>query len=214
MYKYFIKTPWWARWLFSSYVWRIPTKEKVVYLSFDDGPHPVITPWVLQLLKKFDAKATFFCIGANVRKHPAIYQQVLEEGHAVGNHTWHHLNGWQTPVKDYLDDVARASELIQSNLFRPPYGKIKAAQAKGLFRAIGKGRSKVIMWDVLSGDFDKSMTPQRCSEYVLKNVEAGSIVVFHDSEKAFSNLENALPTILSALNNEGYKFEKIQMEGL
>ena len=208
MHQYFIKTPWWARAIFSDYVWRMPTTEKVVYLTFDDGPHPTITPWVLDLLHQYDAKATFFCIGDNVQKYGDVYQRILEEKHAIGNHTFHHLNGWKTKPEQYLADVAKAAELIDSNLFRPPYGKIKGTQARHLKNVMNPS-AKVIMWDVLSADFDVKITPEQCIDNVLKNVRPGSIVVFHDSKKAFPNLEKTLPVTLTHLKEDGYRFEKI-----
>ena len=209
MHKYFIKTPWWARKIFSSYVWHIPSAEKIVYLTFDDGPHPTVTPWVLNELKKHDAKATFFCIGNNVVQYPGVFEQLISEGHAIGNHTHHHLNGWKTAAKDYLVDVNAASKCISTNLFRPPYGRIKTAQAKGLATAMNVTKSFVIMWDVLSADFDIKMSPDECIKNVLQHVRPGSIVVFHDSEKAFANLQYTLPVVLTRLRNEDYRFEEI-----
>lgn len=214
MHRYFIKTPWWVKRIFSSYVWSIPGKDKVVYLTFDDGPHPAITPWVLDELRKYDAKATFFCIGNNVVQFTDVYNQIVKEGHAVGNHTYQHLNGWKTDATIYLNDIAETSKVIVSNLFRPPYGKITSAQAKGLANAMNSKSSKVIMWDVLSADFDKNISPEQCVQNVLKNVSPGSVVVFHDSEKAFGNLKAALPDTLKILKRKGYEFEKIVMEGL
>ena len=214
MHRYFIKTPWWARKFFSDYVWRMPTTEKVVYLTFDDGPHPTITPWVLDILKQYEAKASFFCIGDNVLKYGDVYKRVLAEEHSVGNHTFHHHNGWKTKTGDYLQDVAKAAKVIDSNLFRPPYGKVTAKQARGLSDALRSKFSKVIMWDVLSADFDTTTSAEQCSQNVLMNVGPGSIIVFHDSEKAFPNLREALPKVLSHLKKEGYRFEKIQMNRL
>lgn len=211
MQRFFIKTPWWARALFPHYTWRMPSKEKVVYLTFDDGPHPIITPWVMEQLKHYNAKATFFCIGSNVVAFPETYEAIQQEGHAIGNHTFHHLNGWKTPARLYLEDVAKAEEWIQSNLFRPPYGKITAKQAQGLCHTNQK-RKSIIMWDVLSADYDTSYTSRQCTANVLDNVEAGSIIVFHDSEKAFPNLKSTLPLVLKQLDSEGYKFEKIVMD--
>ncbi|HVF82526.1 MAG TPA: polysaccharide deacetylase family protein [Flavisolibacter sp.] len=212
MHRYFIKTPWWVKKLFSSYVWSIPSTRRIVYLTFDDGPHPTITPWVLAQLKKHKAKATFFCIGKNVVQHPDVYRFLIDEGHAVGNHTYQHLNGWKTATQKYLADVSAASEVVTTGLFRPPYGKITKAQAKGIARAMNAGTAKVIMWDVLSADFDTGISARRCAYNVLKNVSPGSIVVFHDSEKAFVNLETALPLVLNTLGKKGYRFEKIVME--
>jgi peptidoglycan/xylan/chitin deacetylase (PgdA/CDA1 family) len=211
VHNYFIKTPWWVKKVFSSYVWDIPTTEKIVYLSFDDGPHPNITPWVLEQLNKHNAKASFFCIGKNVLKHPSVYQQVLAEGHAIGNHTHHHLNGWKTPPAEYLADIEEASKYINSGLFRPPYGRITKAAWKGLPKALNVPEVKVIMWDVLSADFDNRISKETCVTNVLKNARPGSVVVFHDSEKAFANLQFALPLILSNLKNEGYRLEEIVM---
>lgn len=211
MHKYFIKTSWIAKKFFSSYVWSLPTNEKVVYLTFDDGPHPTITPWVLDQLKQFQAKATFFCIGNNVDKHPDVYQKILDAGHATGNHTYHHLNGWKTDDKKYINDISAAAQIIKSNLFRPPYGKIKMRQAKKIGEVLQTNNPKIIMWDVLSADFDSSFSPEECLNNVLENVSAGSIVVFHDSEKAFSNLKYALAGTLKSLKEAGFAFKKIEL---
>lgn len=212
MHRFFIKTPWWAKKLFPDYVWHIGTKENIVYLTFDDGPHPHVTPWVLKQLKMYNAKATFFCIGANVVKHPETFKQLIDEGHSVGNHTQHHLNGWKTKPSVYLNDVAIAAGSVHTNLFRPPYGKIKKAQAKGLNEALQTSKAKVIMWDVLSADFDLKTTPKACVKNVITNAVAGSIVVFHDSQKAERNLKAALPAVLKNLKERGYEFGKIVME--
>jgi len=209
MYKYFIKIPWLVKKIFPNYVWNIKTGEKIVYLTFDDGPHSKVTPWVLEQLAQYNALATFFCIGDNVKQYPNLFNRILENGHAVGNHTQHHLNGWHTSEGDYLNDIKEAAHFIQSNLFRPPYGKIKRKQAKGVAGALRVIDAKIIMWDVLSGDFDPSASEEECLSNVLKNVSPGSIVVFHDSEKAFKNLEYVLPVVLKALQKQGYRFEKI-----
>ena len=211
MHKYFIKTSWLAKNFFSSYVWNIPTDENVVYLTFDDGPHPTITPWVLDQLKQFNAKATFFCIGNNVGKHPDVYRKILDEGHVTGNHTYNHLNGWKTDDKKYIDDIAAAAQLVKSNLFRPPYGKIKIRQSKKIGDVLQTKNPKIIMWDVLSADFDSSFSPEQCLNNVLENVSAGSIIVFHDSDKAFTNLEYALPKTLKSLKDAGFAFKKIKL---
>lgn len=207
MNKYFIKIPWLVKKVFPDYIWQLPSAN-TVYLSFDDGPHPTITPWVLDELKKCNAQATFFCIGNNVEKYPDVYHKILNEGHAVGNHTYHHLNGWQTDNKIYLEDISKAADVLNSNLFRPPYGRIKHKQAKQLFRIMPN--VKIIMWDVLSCDFDVSITPQQCLDNVVENVSAGSIIVFHDSEKAFNNLKIALPKTLEFLKEKGYQLKKIE----
>lgn len=200
--------------MFPQYVWRLPAHRKIVYLTFDDGPHPAITPWVLNELKTYGAAATFFCIGSNVEKYPGVFHSIVQQGHSTGNHTYRHLNGWKTNTNEYLADAATAATLVPSNLFRPPYGKIKKAQALGLADALQTGAAKVVMWDVLSADYDPRVSPDQCTKNVLKNVSAGSVVVFHDSEKAFRNLKAALPQVLKTLKKEGYEFGKILMEGL
>lgn len=214
MYRYFIKTPWIVRKLFSSYMWSVPTKDKEVYLSFDDGPHPAVTPFVLGTLRRYNALATFFCLGKNVQQHPMIYQQVLNDGHSVGNHSFNHLNGWSTAVEEYKEDVKLAADFINSNLFRPPYGKIKRSQAKKIKAALGYEEAKIVMWDVLSGDFDIQISKEECLENVLKNYVPGSIIVFHDSEKAFPRLQYALPLVLEVLQEKGYVFKAIKMDVL
>jgi peptidoglycan/xylan/chitin deacetylase (PgdA/CDA1 family) len=201
---YLAKSPWWLKKLYPTLTWNIPTEEKEVYLTFDDGPHQTITPFVLDTLKAFDAKATFFCIGKNVRAHPEIYQRTINEGHKIGNHTHSHFNGWKTPDKIYIDDVLEAKQHIDSNLFRPPFGRISRFQVQQL-----KPLFKIVMWDVLSGDFDINLTPQKSLELVVSNVKAGSIVVFHDSEKALPRLEYALPKALEFLTGKGYKFKSL-----
>ena len=209
MYKYFIKIPWWIKKIFPSYVWNIPTDKKVVYLTFDDGPHPTITPWVLDNLKKYNAKASFFCIGDNVQRYATIYQQIISHGHAVGNHTQHHLNGWKTTTDDYIKDVESAAQYITTKLFRPPYGRIKLKQANKLPLAMQAKDVRIIMWDVLSADFDKNCTQEQFVTNVMKGIERGSIVVFHDSEKAFFNLKYALPIVLQTVYKNGYVCEAL-----
>ena len=211
MHKYFIKTPWIVKALFPSYVWSLPAEDNAVYITFDDGPHPSITPWVLEQLREFDAQASFFCVGNNVQQYQDVYQQVLDAGHAIGNHTFHHLNGWKTEEQKYLDDIAKASALISTNLFRPPYGRIKQSQAKKLSSYMQTSESKIIMWDVLSADFDSSVSPEQCLVNVVDNVAAGSIIVFHDSEKAFTNLKHALPGTLKYLKEAGFSLRKIDL---
>jgi len=207
--RYFIKTPWLVKKIWSSYIWDINTKEKTLYLSFDDGPHPVATPFVLDQLKKYNAKATFFCIGKNIVVYPDIYKRILDEGHIVGNHTHNHLNGWKTKSDVYLKDVAEAARYIDSDLFRPPYGRIRLFQAKNISKAIKNPDSKIIMWSVLSADFDSSVTNEQCLQNVILNAANGSIVVFHDSEKAFSHLQYALPGALQFFSEKGYHFKAV-----
>ena len=206
---YFVKTPGWLKRIYDSYIWSIPVNDKILYLTFDDGPHPEATPFVLKELKKHNALATFFCIGKNVVSYPALYKQIINEGHSVGNHTYNHLNGWKTGNDDYLKDIALASHEIDSDLFRPPYGRISAFQAKNLKSAMNGKDPKVIMWDVLSGDFDIDCTPQQCLANVLFASVSGSIIIFHDSEKAFPKLAYTLPRILNYFSEKGYLFKSL-----
>lgn len=206
---YLIKTPWWLKRIYHTYLWSIDTKKKELYLTFDDGPHPEITPYVLKLLKQYNALATFFCIGKNVVSHPNIYKQILYEGHSVGNHTYNHLNGWKTKDEVYLKDIAEASNYIDSNLFRPCYGRITSFQAKNL-KPVMKGRQPtIVMWDILSGDFDSTVSPENClANVVLKSVP-GSIVVFHESDKAWPRLEYVLPRVLKYFSEKGWVFKSL-----
>ena len=180
-----------------------------MYLTFDDGPNPVATPFVLEQLKKYNASATFFCIGKNVKDHPSLYGQLIEEGHAIGNHTFNHVNGWKVADNVYFKDIIEAKKYIDSSLFRPPYGRITRFQAKHLKQSALQ--FKVVMWDVVSGDFDTTISPDKCSFNVLRNAGEGSIVVFHDSEKAFPNLKKALPDTLEYFSVRGYRFEAIRV---
>lgn len=206
-----VKAHWIIKKLFSNYVWDIPNNENKVYLTFDDGPTPEITQWTLNQLKEYNAKATFFCIGDNVRKYPEIFQKVINEGHSIGNHTFNHLNGWKTSTSDYIENVKfYETEHCKLNtehckIFRPPYGKIKPSQSK-ILRKLGY---RIIMWDIISYDFDATISKEQCLENVLKNVKSGSIIVFHDSKKAFTNLEYVLPRTLEFLKKKGYVCEKI-----
>jgi peptidoglycan-N-acetylglucosamine deacetylase len=204
---YFVKTPWWLQQLYKSCVWQMPTQQKTIYLTFDDGPHPQATNFVLQQLQQYKALATFFCIGKNVIEQQAIYKQILLANHAVGNHTHNHLNGFKTANKVYMQNIATAKQYIDSNLFRPPYGRITIFQLKLLQASLY--RLKPIMWTVLSGDFDMGLSPEKCLQNVIKNTKSGSIVVFHDSEKAFEKLQYVLPKVLAHFTAKGYRFEKI-----
>lgn len=261
-----IKTSRFIKKIFPKYIWDIPNSENKIYLSFDDGPTPEITEWVLEELKKYNAKATFFCIGHNIEKHPDIFAKVVIDGHSIGNHTFNHLNGWKTATKEYLENsmqwsdcsgqiadcrwqiadgrlqtadgrrqiadckMQNANEVLPSdtcnlqsdtcnlipetcnlqpatcNLFRPPYGKIKASQSKKL-RQLGY---KIIMWDVLSADFDTSISKEKCLDNVIKYTKSGSIIVFHDSIKAFPNLEYTLPKALKYWTEKGFLFDIIK----
>jgi peptidoglycan-N-acetylglucosamine deacetylase len=211
---YLIKAPFWIRWVYPQLLWRLPTQEKVIYLSFDDGPHESATDFVLDQLKAYQAKACFFCIGKNVVKHPEIYERILREGHQVGNHTQHHMNGWENEEAAYLQEVAAAAEHIHSPLFRPPYGRIKRsaiskvkAILNGLYHHLGA--SKIVMWDVLSGDFDSNISGETCFQNVIKHAGPGSIIVFHDSTKAWERMSYALPKVLQHFSALGYRFETI-----
>jgi peptidoglycan/xylan/chitin deacetylase (PgdA/CDA1 family) len=204
---YFIKTPWWQKLLYKNCIWQIKGTKKTIFLTFDDGPHPTITPFVLNELKKYNAKATFFCIGKNVLLHNDIYRRITTEGHTIANHTYNHLNGWKTDNDIYLENIAEAKKHIDSKLFRPPYGKITKSQLQQL--TTKRFQLHTIMWSVLSGDFDKKITPEKCLHNVIKNAKNGSIVVFHDSEKAFERLQYALPKVLEYFTEQGYSFEKI-----
>jgi peptidoglycan/xylan/chitin deacetylase (PgdA/CDA1 family) len=211
---YFVKTPWWLKKLYPRCVWDIPAREKVLYLTFDDGPHPEVTPFVLDTLKQYNAKATFFCIGKNVAAHKDVYRSMLDDGHRAGNHTFHHLNGWKATDEHYLKNILEAGKYIDSNLFRPPYGRITRFQVKllsGIRNSPVNNNFSIIMWDVLSGDFDRSLTGAACASYVTKNAQPGSIVVFHDSEKAFPRLREALPKTLEHFSKAGYRFESIRL---
>ena len=214
MKLYWIKTNAVIKRLFSNYVWDIPNKDKKVFLTFDDGPIPEITEWTLAQLKNYNAKATFFCIGNNIQKHPDVFNTIIQEGHSIGNHTFNHLNGWKTATQEYINNAKLCDQQIQkattSNqqtlLFRPPYGKIKSRQAK-LLKQMGY---KIIMWDVLSADFDQTITPEQCLNNVISTVKSGSIIVFHDSVKSFKNLEYALPKTLEYLKENGFSFDVIK----
>lgn len=237
-----VKTPKLVKRMLPSYIWSIPTTSKTIYLTFDDGPTPEITNWTLDVLKQYNAKATFFCIGNNIEKHPEIFQNIINEGHAIGNHTYNHFKGWKTKTKDYLENVELCHTILKSqichtersrsakkqipnaqqpvlsaienskivnqkslivNLFRPPYGQIKPKQGKKL---LGLGY-KIIMWDVLSFDWNKNVSPETCSNNVINKASNGSIIVFHDSVKASKNMQYALPRALEHFNAKGYCFE-------
>jgi len=185
----------------------MPVQENILYLTFDDGPHPTITPFVLDELKKIGAKATFFSIGKNVHQYPEIYKRIMAEGHAVGNHTYRHLNGWKTADEEYFEDIRHAETVINSKLYRPPYGKIRRSQIVEIISP--RFGMKVIMWTVLSGDFDEKLSKEQCLDNVINTSEPGAIIVFHDSEKAADRMTYALPKMLEHFKNKGYRFEKL-----
>lgn len=196
------------RLLMPGFRWSVDTKEKELYLTFDDGPIPGVTPWVLDQLAAFDAKATFFCIGRNAAENPAILRRIRDEGHAVGNHTWDHPRGRRTPTFSYLRSALRCNELTASRLFRPPYGSITRRQASAL-----RKRFDLVMWDVLSADFDTRLDGETCLRKVLRHAENGSIIVFHDSLKAEERLRYALPRTLEHFSNAGYRFKALTATG-
>jgi len=211
MKLYWVKTNWLIKKLFPNFIWSMDAGDKKVYLTFDDGPIPEVTDFVLGELKKYNAKATFFCIGDNIRKNPEIFRKILDAGHAIGNHTFNHLNGWKTGEADYLDNIRLCQNEInaltedQSRLMRPPYAKVTSAQSRKI-RQMGY---RIVMWDVLSADFDVTITPEKCLSNVVNNIGPGSIVIFHDSEKAYKNLRHALPKTLEFLKNQGYSCEAL-----
>ena len=219
----FITTPKILRLLYPSLIWEMPKGEKKIYLTFDDGPHPTITPQVLEILKKFNAKATFFCVGSNVKKYKDTFELIKKEGHSVGNHTFNHEKGLITKTKDYVYSVIEADALIQSPLFRPPHGRIKFSQIKTLKKKLRISETqnlrksetqqlKIVAWTVISYDWDKSLTPDDCYNNVIKNAGDGSIIVFHDSEKALNNMIPALIKVLEYYTERGFTFEKLGMK--
>lgn len=199
-----VRPPYLARKYYPDLVWRVNHSEKVLYLTFDDGPTPGVTEQVLDILAKHEAKTTFFCLGKNVRKHRELYERILSEGHAVGNHTTNHLNGWKSRVRDYVDDVKDCAGVIESSLFRPPYGRITREQIKAL-----KPDYRIVMWDVLSWDFDVGIHEGKVVRNVCSQSRPGSIVVFHDSRKAERHVLHALPKVLRFFKAKGYRFEKL-----
>ncbi len=205
---YWIKTHWLIKKLFPKYIWSISSPGKTVYLTFDDGPTPDVTEWVLNQLEQFNAKATFFCIGHNIADNRQIFEKTIAAGHAIGNHTYNHMNGWHTESAIYLENVEKCEREIvgvSKNLFRPPYAKVNRRQSTAL---LAKGY-RIVMWDVLSADFDQSITKEKCLENVIKNVRPGSVIIFHDSVKASENLKYALPKTLQFLKDNGYKCNAI-----
>ncbi len=224
-----IKTPSIVKWMFPNYVWNIPTTDKILYLTFDDGPTPEITEWTLDILQKHNAKATFFCIGTNIEKHPSIFQRLIGEGHSIGNHTFNHPRGWKTKTEAYIEEVVHTQHTIDLqisnynnpddlpiskssnrrlsivNLFRPPYGQITLKQGKSLLK-LGY---KIIMWDVLAFDWTEAQSREKCFQNVISKAVPGSIIVFHDSEKAAKRMQYALPKILEHFTEKGFEFRRI-----
>jgi len=207
---YWVKTRWFVRKLFPGFVWNIPNASKTVYLTFDDGPTPEVTEWVLDILAQHYIKATFFCIGNNIEKHPDIFRKLIEGGHTVANHTFNHLNGWNTDNEKYFENIEACENVMQGSntarLFRPPYGKISRSQKK---EVLMRGY-RIIMWDVLSADFDRFISPEKCSQNVIRNTTDGSVIIFHDSIKAQENLRHALPKAIGILKEKGFTFAAIR----
>jgi peptidoglycan-N-acetylglucosamine deacetylase len=201
---YLVRTPELIQNLFPSFIWRIPTAEKRIYLTFDDGPIPEVTPWVLDQLYEYQARATFFCVGENVQKHPGVFLKLRKNGHTVGSHTNNHLSGWGTENIPYFHNVRRGATLVKSPIFRPPYGRIRPSQVPFLMR-----HYHIVMWDVLSGDFDPRISMEQCLDNVLDNTRPGSIIVFHDSLKSQKKLEFVLPAVLAYFTKLGYQFRPL-----
>ena len=199
-------SPFWLKALYPSYLWHVPTPEKEVFLTFDDGPIPEVTQFVLETLEQHKAKATFFCIGDNIKKHSTVFKNLVTRGHRVGNHTYHHLNGWKTPDSNYLANVQQCAILLppETKLFRPPYGRVRSSQAQVILK-----NNRLVMWDVLSGDYDQGITPETCLKKTIKHTRRGSIILFHDSLKARRNMEYALPRFLDHFGSLGYRFEPL-----
>jgi peptidoglycan-N-acetylglucosamine deacetylase len=208
MRNYLVKTPRLLKAMYKSCIWHINTHANSIYITFDDGPHPEITPKVLAILEKFNAKATFFCVGENVKKYPEIVNQILAQGHTIGNHTNNHYNGWKTDTALYLQNIKEASSVIQSNLFRPPYGRITNSQIKGI--AAQHQDMKIVMWDVLTGDFDVDLSPEKCLQMAIGSTKPGSIIVFHDSEKAWKRLQFALPRYLQHCQQNAWNMKSLR----
>jgi peptidoglycan/xylan/chitin deacetylase (PgdA/CDA1 family) len=191
--------------LFPHWIWRGSKDHKTIFLTFDDGPHPEITPWVLKTLESYEAKATFFCVGENAQKYPHIIQLIKDQGHEIGNHTHNHLKGWQYSKQQYIDNIIKATEWLPGNLFRPPYGRIRFSQANRL-RKMGL---KIVMWSLLSCDYDPKLNREYSLKKMIKHSKNGSIVVFHDSEKAFENLKFLLPRYLEFLTQNGFELKHL-----
>lgn len=203
------KSPWILKKLYSSALqWNVENTQKELYLTFDDGPIPELTPWVLELLEQFNVKATFFHVGENIKKHPDLFQLTIEKGHKVGNHTYNHFDGWKHDTVNYLNNFSACENILKeqgysTNLFRPPYGKIRREQAQ----IIKDQGYNIWMWDVLTGDFSKQISPAVCLQKSIKYTRSGSVIVFHENVKATSNIQYALPKYLEHCLHKGYQFK-------
>ncbi len=202
-------TPRFLQSMFPDLVWRIETDQKELYLSFDDGPIPEVTPWVLDQLDLYQAKASFFCVGQNIERYPELFEDLLRRGHTVGNHSYNHLSGWGSENIDYILNVRKGAIISGSKLYRPPYGRIRPSQSRFL-----KHHYVIVMWDVLSGDFDAELSAEACYQNVVRKAQPGSIIVFHDSLKAKSKLFEVLPRVLEYFTNEGFQFKAINPSNL
>ena len=202
--KYVYKTRWWMKLAYPSLIWEVKTSRKEIFITFDDGPDPEVTPWVLDQLKKYNAKATFFCVGENVERYPEIFKRIQSEGHTAGNHTYNHKNGWKTDYKNYLVSVKKCSNVFGSNFFRPPHGRITFNQIKKI-----KPRYKIIMWSLLSGDFDPNISGTECAYNTVQYSKAGSIIVFHDSQKSKETLYEALPKVLNHFSSTKWEMNNL-----
>ena len=201
---YFVNAPFFLRWYYPQVTWNKSRADKKLFLTFDDGPIPEITPWILDRLAQYQIKATFFCVGENITNHPEIFQRLLDEGHRIGNHTYNHLKGWKYSDNEYVDNVYKCHQLTQSNLFRPPYARAKKSQLNLLSKDF-----EFIYWDVLSGDFDQSITPEQCFRNIINYSKNGSIIVFHDNIKAIPRVQYALPKTIEYFLERGYTFDTL-----
>lgn len=199
---YLVRPPLLLKWIFPNLTWRKSSSTQKIYLTFDDGPIPEITPFILDTLAHYNVKATFFCVGENIIKYPDLFKRLIDEGHTVGNHTHNHLKGYKHDVKTYTDNIKKCQDLIgNTKLFRPPYGRIKKSQVRKIEKNFD-----IIMWDVLSGDFDTKVSPQKCYQNVIRYTRNGSIIVFHDNLKAIPKVQYALPRAIEYFLNKGYQF--------
>ena len=193
--------------VFPSLVWYFSSQEKVIYLTFDDGPHPELTPFILKELEKYNAKATFFLLGKEAETHSHLVSELLKQKHSIGNHTFSHLNGWSTKNDDYFEDIEKCDSILKSKLFRPPYGRIKPSQIRRL-----KKDYKIVMWDVLSWDFNQSLSEDKCFERVIRKIKNGSIIVFHENNKSLRNMKYCVPKLLQHFTDLGYQFKSISAD--
>jgi peptidoglycan-N-acetylglucosamine deacetylase len=201
---FFEQLPEFIRFFFKSEIWRMDSSRNTIYLTFDDGPIPGVTPWVLDVLDQYKIKATFFCVGDNVRKYPLIYKDIIDRGHRTGNHTFNHYRGYLKSKEAYLKNVEQASAYIESDLFRPPHGDLRLSQLLAL-----RSQYKIIQWDVVSRDYNSKISPENVLNIVKKYTRNGSIIVFHDSLKAQKNMVYAMPRAVEWLLAQGFKFDTL-----